>query len=362
MLSKIKAKKARLIFAIILILSIVYVGLIKTSYYQSTATVTIKNLDDTSTTSTLLGLVSGQTNNSTQDAMVLQEYIKSYEVYDKLDKEFDLSSYYSSYDLDILQKMYWFNSYEDFVELYNQHLEIIYDETSNITTISFLHIDSKKAQEILRFLINEVENKLNEYNKEAAKKQLIFVENETKKQKDILDDSIELLGNYQDSQKTLDPNSQAQTNTALLSELKVRLIESKAKLQKISKYLTNNAFEIVDLKREISQIKNSIDQIKKEQSGTDNTTLNKSIFEFERIKAEVELNTELYKQALLQLQSAKLEVNKDNKILQILVNPNLAQSYSEPKRFRELVTVVLVLSLIYGILSMIGAIIKDHRE
>jgi capsular polysaccharide transport system permease protein len=295
--------------------------------------------------------------------MILQEYLKSYEVYDKLNNQFDLNTYYSSFDLDFLQKMYDINSYEDYVELYNKHLSIIYDETSNITTISFLHVDAKKAQEIVAFLIKEAENKLNGYNKQTASKQLSFIEEETNKQKEVLERSIKNLAKYQDTQNTLDPNSQASTNTSILSELKGKLVENSAKLEKLSKYLTNSAFEIIDLKREISQIKSSINKIKKEQSGSGNkTTLNKSIFEFERINAEVILNTELYKQALLQLQSAKIEVNKENKTLQVLVNPNFAQSYSEPKRFRELITMLLVLSLLYGILSMLNAIIKDHKE
>lgn len=362
MLPKIKRIKFKSYFIVLLVLSIIYVGFLKTSFYQSTASITIKNLDDTSSTSTLLGLVSGESNNSTQDAMTLQEYLKSYEVYDKLDKKFDLSTYYNSFDLDILQRMYGFNYYEDYVELYNKHLNIIYDTTSNITTISFLHIDNKKAQEIVEFLINEAESKLNEYNRKTAQKQLAFVENETLKQKIVLDESIIELEKYQDTKKTLDPSIQAQTNTELLGQLKAKLIENKAKLEKISKYLTDSSFEIVDLKREISQIENSIKDLKKEQSGTGKTKLNTAIFEFEKIKRQVELNTELYKQALLQLQSSKLEVNKDNKTLQVLVKPNLAQSYSEPKRIRELITVVLVLSLLFGIISMITAIVKDHRE
>lgn len=362
MLSKIKRIKFRSYFVILLILSVIYVGVLKTSFYQATASITIKNLDKSISTSSLLGLMSGESNNNTQDAMVLQEYLKSYEVYNKANEKFSLTEYYDSNNLDLLERMYWFNSYEDYVELYNKHLNIVYDATSNITIISFLHIDNKKAQEIVEFLILEAENKLNEYNKQTASKQLYFVENETTKQKTILENSIKELSEYQDIQKTLNPNSQAETNTSILSELKVKLVESQAKLEKTSKYLTDSSFEIIDLKREISQIENSINQIKKEQSGNSKTTLNKSIFEFERLKAQVDLSTELYKQALLQLQSSKIEVNKDKKILQVLVNANLAQSYSEPKRFRELVTVVLVLSLMYGILSMIAAIIKDHRE
>jgi capsular polysaccharide transport system permease protein len=363
LLSKIKKLKLKNYFIIVLVLSSIYIGFIKTSFFQSTGIITIKNLDDSSSTSGLLGLVSGQSNDTIQDAMVLQEYLKSYEVYEKLNKDFDLSAYYNSFELDFLQRMYGFNSYEDYIKLYNKHLNIDYDEVSNITTISFLHVEAQKAQEIVGFLINEAEYKLNQYNKNTATKQLSFIEEETNKQKEVLERSIKRLAKYQDTQNTLNPNSQASTNISILSELKGKLVENSAKLEKLSKYLTNNAFEIIDLKREISQIKSSINQVKKEQSGSgDKTTLNKSIFEFEKINSEVTLNTELYKQALLQQQSAKIDVNKENKTLQVLVNPNFAQSYSEPKRFRELLTLIIILSLLYGILSMLNAIIKDHKE
>jgi capsular polysaccharide transport system permease protein len=344
------------------VLSVVYVSFIKTSFYESTAKITIKNIDKSAGTSSLIGLVSGETSSSTEDAMILQEYLKSYEVYDKLDKKFNLSAYYNSNDIDLLQRMYSYNPYEDYLLLYNKQLKMIYDSTSNIISISFLHIDANKAQEIVHFLISEAEHKLNEYNKRTASKQLLFVINETDKQKEILEESIKELSKYQDVERTINPNTQVETNVSLLSSLKGKLVESKANLEKISKYLTDTSFEIIDLKREISEIESSINQIQKEQSGTGHKTLNKSIFEFEKLKAQVDLNTELYKQALLQLQTSKVEANKENKTLQVLVNASIGQSYSEPKRFRELVTVIIVLSLLYGIISMLNAIIKDHRE
>jgi capsular polysaccharide transport system permease protein len=362
LLSKIKKNKLKSIFILFLALSIIYIGFIKTSFYESRASITIKNIDDNSSANSLLGLVSGKSSNTSEDAMILQEYLKSYEVYDKLDKKFNLSEYYASSDIDFLQRMNQMDTYEDYLIFYNKQLQITYDEISNITIIKFVHIDANIAQEIVKFLISEAEKKLNEYNKRTASKQLHFVINETNKQKVILEESIKVLSEYQDEEKTINPNSQVETNVSLLSSLKVKLVESKANLEKISKYLTDTSFEIIDLKREISETESSISQIQKEQSGEGKKTLNKSIFEFEKLKTQVDLNTELYKQALLQEQTSRVEVNKENKTLQILVNASLGQSYSEPRRMREILTVFLVLSLLYGILSMINAIIKDHKE
>jgi capsular polysaccharide transport system permease protein len=362
LLSKIKKSRLRVLFLIILISSVIYIGLIKTSFYQSSASVLIKNMDENSQTTSLLGMIGGNVQNTTQDAMILQEYLKSYDVYKKVNNTFNLEEYYNSNDLDFIQRLYDFNSQEDYLELYNNHLLIVYDQTSNISKLSFLHVDNVKAKKIVNFLIKEAESRLNFYNKQSANKQLVFIQDETKKQKIMMEDSILELEKYQNTQRVIDPNTQVETNIAILSSLKAKLIEAQAKFEKLNKYLTNSSFEIVDLKREISQIKKSIKKIKQEQSGKNKKTLNKTIFEYETIKAKVELNQELYKQALLQLQSSKIEVIKENKNLQIIVSANTASSYSEPKKFRELITVILVLSLIYGILSMIIAIVKDHRE
>lgn len=362
MLSKIKKNKIRNIFLIFGLVSVFYISFVKSSLYESTAVVTIKNLGNEVTPTSLLGLVSGQAQNSTNDAFVIQEYLMSHEVFDKLNEKFGMRSYYNSNELDPLQRLYDLNSYEDYLKLYNKHLNIVYDEVSNITKISFLHVDQRKAKEIVDFIVNEAEEKLNEYNKQTINKQLKYLEQETQKQKKLLDKSIKELEEYQDIKNLLNPKDEAQTNISILSSLKSQLLKREAELKKVSKYLTNKSFEIIDLKRDILELKRTISKIKKEQSGSKKETLNKSIFHYERLKAQVDLYSEIYKQSLLQLQASRVELNKDSKILQVLVKSSVADSYTEPKKIRELITLLLVLFIIYGIFNMMLSIIKDHRD
>ena len=121
-------------------------------------------------------------------------------------------------------------------------------------------------------------------------------------------------------------------------------------------------FEIVRLKSEIKELKQTLDKMKKSLASKDKKSLNIYIFEFDRLKSIVELNKELYKQSLLQLEQIKTELNKNSKILLVLTEPYIPQGYKYPEKFKDIITLLLVLSLLYGIITLIQAIIKEHID
>lgn len=359
LLKSINPKKYLIFF---IILSSLYVWFVQTEFYKSEAVVAIRNLDGQSPNANFLGLIKAASNDVNLDILTLEEYLRSYEMYDKVNDKFALDKLYNSFALDPLQRLYWFNSYEDYVKTYNKYLQISNEVGSSIVKIGFLHTNSNKAREIVNFLVEQTELKLNEYNRLVAQKKLNYINEETKKNKEILDDSINLLREYQDKSVMIDPNKNANTNESILSTLKGQLVEKKQELAKVSEYLTNNSFEIINLKREIDGIEKSIKKISLEQANKNNNSLNKNIFDFEKLKFQVELNTEIYKQSLAQLQSARLKAVEESKMLQVLVDANTPTSYCEPQKIREIITIICILMLVYGIVFTLKAIIRDHEE
>lgn len=357
-----KSVKPKKILIFLIFLSAFYIAFIKTEFFKSEAVIAIRNLDGQSATTSILGLINATSNGDSLDISTLEEYLRSYEMYDKVNEKFALNELYNSFELDPLQRLYNFSSYEAYVETYNKYLQISNEVGSSLVKIGFLHVDNNKAKEIVNFLVEQTELKLNEYNRLVAKKKLSFIEDETKKNREILDKSIDLLKKYQDKSIMIDPNKNVSTNESILSTLRAQLVTKQQELAKISEYLTNNSFEIINLKREISEIEKTIKKISLEQTNEDKNSLNKNIFDFGKLKFQVELNTEIYKQSLAQLQSAKLKVGQESKMLQVLVNANVPTSYYEPQKIREIITVACVLMLAYGIILMLRAIIRDHEE
>lgn len=352
----------RSVFIVLTVVSSLYVLFIKTHLFVSHSSVLIKNIDGGTQTPSLIGMIAGQSSDTTQDAMVVQEYLRSYEMFERLDSKFNLTSHYSSSNQDIYQRLYSWNTYEDYLEFYNQRLEMTYDEVSSILNISFLHTDPTTSNQIVEFLIIEAEDKLNIYNQSIAAKHLGFITTETNKYKMNLDKSIKKLEEYQNRYNFIDPSNSAASSIEIISSLKANLVEKQTSLRKLKIYQTDESIEVVNLSQEIKQIKKSIEDLGKNLSGKSKSRINKNIFEYEQLKADVDLQNELYKQSLLQLQSAKVDVNKSSKTMQILVNPSKSSSYSQPNKIKELISILLVMSILYGIISMLIAIVKDHRE
>jgi capsular polysaccharide transport system permease protein len=76
----------------------------------------------------------------------------------------------------------------------------------------------------------------------------------------------------------------------------------------------------------------------------------------------MEFTKELYKQALINHEELKLEVNQNTKHLIVVSSPTLADSFTYPNKVWDLFTLLVVLLFIYSILVTIFTIIKDHKD
>ena len=248
------------------------------------------------------------------------------------------------------------------MEFYQKRLLIHYDDVSAILHIFYAHTNPKTAQEILQFMVSRVEYELNEFNRRKAKKQLKFIEIEHDKNKNRMNESSAILEAYQNDQLLLDPTTQATSSSSIIANLEATLTQKRIEYKTKSSYLNAQNYEVVALKTEIKEIKRSLANAKRGLTGTSKTRLNKILFEYEKLKMQLEFDTEVYKNALMQLETTRLDVLKEAKTLSIVSKPNLPDGYTYPNKPKVFITLVIVMLLMYGIFSMLGAIIRDHKE
>ena len=361
--AKYNSLKLKLIFLSIFLLTNTYYMFIKSELFESKTALIVRDMTQTSGTSNLgLSLLGMGSSSQLQDSMIVQEYMQSLETFNVLDKEFELSKHYKSDDIDILERLSDDATIEDILEVYNKHLIVYYDEVSGILHISFFHTSPKKAQVILSFLVKNVDNALNEFNKRKAKKQLKFVQTEFKKTKVKMDEASQKVEDYQNEHLLLDPSAEATSKSTIVAELEARLSQKKLEFATKKAYLNDDNFELISLKNEINEIKKSIKQAKLKLTGHKQDGLNKVVFAYEQLKMQFEFAVEVYKNALLQLETTKIEVIKNNKTLSILSKPNLPEGYTYPDKPHVFITILILTLMMYGIVSMLGSIIKDHKE
>ena len=365
--SRINAKysttKVRLFFLVLfLIVTTYYLG-IKSELYESSTALMVRSLNQSSPVSSLGLSFLGMGNSSQlQDSMIVEEYLKSLDMYKQVDAKFALTKHYKSDAIDFVERLSKNATTEEILNVYNKHLIIFYDEKSGILHISFLHVNPKKAQEIVEFLVARVGYEINEFNRIKAQKQLKFVESEYKKSKVKMDKAGQKVEAYQNKHLLIDPTAEATSKGTVIAELEAQLTQKKLLYATKKRYLNSGNFELISLKNQIKELKISIKNAKKKLTGNEKGRLNKIVFAYEQLKMQFKFATEVYKNALLQLETTKVEVAKNDKTLSIIIKPDLPDGYTYPDKPRVFITILILTLLLYGIFSMLGSIIKDHKE
>jgi len=353
-------KIVRNITLVAFFLGVIYILFIETRLYESSSATMVKNLNTSATDISGLGIFMGGVSSVSQDAMILQTYLSSYDELDSLDKKFHLYKHYHSNALDFADRLYSFNSREDFLNKYLSRLQLYLDETTGILTIGFLHTDANTSKAITEQLIKDSEVKINGYNKLVAKKRLTYLIKQVQKAKARLDKSIRDLERFQNRYNLLDPLSNAQSQTAIISKIKSELVQKVAELNSLQKYMSEKNFEVIRLKEEIREMRKTLQTIRKSLANKSKGALNTILFRYERLKSIVEFNKEVYKTALVQLEQTKAEVSQNPKVLMRITEPYIADNYEYPQKIRSIFMLFLMLSLGYGVFKLIYSIIKEH--
>ncbi|WP_457564343.1 hypothetical protein, partial [Caminibacter sp.] len=264
--------------------------------------------------------------------------------------------------VDFIERLKPWSTKEDFLKLYQKRLEFVYDQTTGIITLGFLYTTPKGAYEILNQILKDANEKINEYNKIIAEKQLKYAKKQLEEVKKALNEAVKKLLEFQNRHTLLNPEMTAESKFALASKLEAELLAKKAQLQDLLQYMNKNSFEVKRLQNDIKVTQKTLEKIKKSLANPKKKALNIYIFEFERLKEMAEFDKELYKQALIQYEQLKMEINKNSKMLLTLTKPYLPQSYKYPEILKDIVTIILIMSLLYGIISLIQSIIKEHID
>ena len=119
--------------------------------------------------------------------------------------------------------------------------------------------------------------------------------------------------------------------------------------------------QIPSLKSRIDALRKTIATEGSKVAGADGSLTSKSAaydrLQLEKVFAERQLAT-----ALAALESARNEAQRKQLYLERLVQPNLPDKALEPKRIRNIFTVVLLGMILWGVVSLIVASVREHGE
>ncbi|WP_267523143.1 capsule biosynthesis protein [Campylobacter sp. MG1] len=348
------------IIIVLSLISLIYFAFIASSRYESTAIIGVKSTSTTTDTSSLIPII-GLTSSSKEDLMYLKEYINSYDMLAILQKDINIKAMYEGkIDYELFLKN--LDVKEDFLKYYQSRIKVVYDDITGLLSIKINAFSPEDSKKIADTILKESENFINEISHKIAREQMSFAKEELEKASLELSKAQDEITVFQNNNALIDPTNQTKTQLEIASKIENKIIEKEVELSSLSSYLNSNTPQIQAIKSEINSLKYQLDNEKSKLTSKEHKNkLNTLIFEFSNLTFKLKFAEDAYKIALNSYQNSKLEASKKLKQLIIISKPNISDIPTYPNTIYNTLSILFILSLIFGIFKFSLSILEEHK-
>ncbi|WP_439097861.1 capsule biosynthesis protein [Campylobacter devanensis] len=347
----------------IMIVVIFYYTFIAADRYVSNVSLSVKSTDGGSPVS-LSGIESlvGVASSSTEDIKLLQEYIKSFDMLQKLDEKINLRSLYEKQKIDLFFRIYSSTSKESYLKYYRDRIHILFDDTTGLLNVAVEGFSPEDARNISAAILEECERFINEISHNIAREQLRFAQGELESAKQKYKDAKNELLAFQNEYGVFDPQSLAKTKAGFITEIELQISKKETELNTMRSYLNDNAPEIAALKAELRAHREQLEkERRKVASNASQDKLNDVVAQFEALYLNLSFAEDVYKTAITAVETTRIEIGRKAKQVVVIQSPYVPDSAAYPNKMYNIITIFMILTLIFGVVRLVRAIIDEHR-
>lgn len=340
-----------------------YFGLFAADRYVSESTVALQQSgNDASAIPGAALLLAGLNPPSREETLYLKQYVQSLGLLQELDAKLKIRDHYESQKLDFITRLWRGASQERFLEYFRNRVEVSMDELSYTLTVRVQGFDPQFAQRLNRAILDESERFVNEMSHRHAREKLSFAETELARAGDKLQQAkVELL-TFQSKNRLLDPRVQAQASGAMVAELQASITKSETELRALRGFLNEDSYQVKALRAQIDATRAQLETERVRGTSIGGDRLGALAIEFEGLRTKSEFALDAYKLALGAVENARIDTTRKLKNLVVIEPSTLPETAEYPRRLYNLATLLVVCLLLYGIVRLVIATIREHQD
>lgn len=346
------------------VLAALYWGVVASDRYISEAHVIIQRTDLTGgQTMDFTGLLGNVTGSNMSDQLLLRDHLLSVDMLLKLDERLNLRAHYSDPRRDPLSRL-WFGDtpLENFHRHYLKRVSVELDSYSGVLVIRAQGYDPETAHAIATLLVKEGEEYMNAMAHRLAEEQVAFLEQQVSKLGERAMRARQTLIEFQNDKGMAAPQETAQNLVGIVNRLEAQLAELQTRRAVMASYLMPNSPNLVEIDMQIDAIKKQLAEQNARLAAPEGNALNQTVEEYQRLQMDAEFAQDVYKTALVALEKGRVEATRTLKKVSVLQHPTMPQYPLEPRRLYNTIVFILVALLIAGVVHLVAAIIRDHKD
>lgn len=308
------------------------------------------------------GLLRGTQFATSQDSITVQSYLQSREAMLRLDGDLGYRVHFSDPAIDPVQRLAADATNEAAYRLYQRNVKIGYDPTEGILKMEVIAPDPALSQAFSEALIGYAEEQVDSLS-------LRLREDQMKGARDSYDDAETKVREAQQAvlelqQKVgvLDPLTENSVVMAQISTFEIELRKKNLELQQLLDNRQPNAARVDGARGDIARLETMIADLRAGLTEDKNGNASLAVITGQLRIAEGELESRqlMLAQALQQMETARIEANRQTRYLETGVRPVAPDEATYPRAFENTLLALLLFSGIYLMLSLTAAILREQ--
>jgi len=297
-----------------------------------------------------------------QDSIAVQSYLQSRDAMRRLDADLGFRAHFGQTGIDPIQRLEEDASLEAAYKIYQRNVQIGYDPTEGILKMEVIAADPATSAAFSEALISYAEERVDGLTHRLREDQMAGARASFRDAEAKVESAQQRVLDLQERLGVLDPVTETSALMNQISTFEVQLQEKKLQLQQLLDNPRPNSARVEGVKGDIKRLEALVAQLRSSMTestqGTD--SLARISAELRIAEADLANRQLLLQQALQQLETARIEANRQVRYLSLGVSPVAPDEPTYPRAFENTLLALLIFGGIYLMLSMTASILREQ--
>ncbi|SIO10602.1 hypothetical protein [Vannielia litorea] len=308
------------------------------------------------------GLFQGTGFATQQDSTTVQSYLASRAAMLRLDEDHGFKEHFEQSFIDPIQRLEPEATDEAAYRVYQRNVKIGYDPSEGILKMEVIAASPEKSQEFSQALLGYAEEQVDQLTQRLREDQMqgaraSFEEAEAK----VLAAQTRVL-ELQEQLGVLDPVSETGSLMQQITQFEVELRQKELDLQQQLANTRPNQARVRALEGDIARLSTLVAELRSSMTTTTDSGASLARISGELRIAEADLATRqlLLQQAAAQLETARIEANRQVRYLSLGVAPIAPDEATYPRAFENTALALLIFAGIYLMISLTASVLREQ--
>lgn len=317
---------------------------------------------DTAGSSAMGGLFSGTGFATSQDSITVQSYLNSRDAMQRLDRDHGFKVHFQQASIDSIQRLELGASNEAAYRIYQKRVNIGYDPTEGIIKMEVVAATPEASQRFSEALIAFAEEQVDNLTQRLRKDQMQGARESYQQAEDNVLGAQRRVLALQEKRGILSADLEISSRMQQISTFEVELKNRKLELAELMDNPRPNRTKVEVSEKSIVRLAALVAEMRSELTkGTNGSdSLAKTSGELVIAQADLQTRQLMLSQSLQQLETARIEANRQVRYLSLGVRPIAPDEATYPKAFENTLLSFLIFGGLYLMASLTASILREQ--